>query len=368
MTERSISGGFSAFIFLCAALGCMSSLFISCGEQKANMTVREAYDLRMNGMADSAKAGLELLIAEDSTHAAAWYELARTEHHMGLGNPRELFGRIENIQLAMDNAVTNDPDNVTYSFYRGYFGYFTAYASFMRHQPDALEKAKEAVSAFESLLSLKPDYYEPMLYLVEILGVPAEMGGDSAKADAYAAKLEGFDAVLGAKARELRLPNDADRVEFWQEVLAENPDNADVLEQLGKAFLYKDDVEQGANYLEEALTADPTRQLLLLDLARYHMMTARRDEQSRDTALPLAKELINRYLGSEPIPPLRAYAFGLSAMIESVSGNSEGAGELREQAMAVDPHFSKAFAVPPLLLFTAPDEVSHFHSYFLRPL
>ncbi len=332
------------------------------------MTVQEAYDLRMNGMADSAKAGLEFIIAEDSTNAAAWYELARTEHHIGLGNPRELFGRLEDIQFAVGNAVANDPDNVTYSFYRGYFGYFTAYASFMKQQPDALKKAKEAVSAFESVLSLKPDYYEPMLYLVEILGIPAEMGGDSAKADAYAAKLEGVDAVLGAKARELRLPNDADRVEFWQEVLAENPANADVLEQLGKAYLYKDEMEQGAEYLEEALKVDPKRQLLLLDLTRYHMMTARRDAESRDTALPLAEELIDRYLGSEPIPPLRAYALGLSAMMESVRGNSEVAGELREQAMAVDPHFSKAFGLPPLVLFTAPGEVSHFHGYFFRPL
>lgn len=331
------------------------------------MTVQEAYDLRMNGMADSAKAGLGLILAEDSTNAAAWYELARTEHHIGLGNPRELFGRIEDIQLAMDKAVTNDSDNVIYSFYRGYLGYFTAYAAFMRQQPDALEKAKEAVSTLESVLSLKPDYYETMLYLVEILGVPTEMGGDSARSDAYAVRLEGVDAVLGAKARELRLPDDADRVEFWQGVLAENPDNADVLEQLGKAYLYTEDVEQGTDYLEEALRVDPKRQLLLLDLARYHMMTARSDAQSKDTALPLAEELISRYLGSQPIPALKAYALGLLAMVEMARGDRDGANELREQATAVDPHFSKAFGVPPLLLFTAPDEVSHFHSYFLRP-
>jgi tetratricopeptide (TPR) repeat protein len=368
MTRKSVRGKISTFMCLCVGFVCVSSMFISCGERKVRMTVQEAFELRMNGMADSAKAGLQLILDEHPANAAAWFELARTEHHMGLGNPRELFGRLQDIQLAIGHAVKNEPGNVIYSFYRGYFSFLTAYASFMRQDPDALGKAKEAVSALESVLSLKPDYYEAALYLVEILSVPAEMGGDSARAEAYAVQLEEIDAVIGAKARELCLPKDVDRVEFWQEVLANTPNNADVLEQLGKAHLYKDDVEQGTNYLEEALQIDPRRSLLLLDLARYHIITARRDAQLIDTALPLAEELINRYLSLEPIPPLKAYALGMSAMIESVKGNREGADELRKQAAAVDPHFSKASGVPPFLLYTAPDEVAQFHSYFFRPL
>ncbi len=96
-------------------------------------------------------------------------------------------------------------------------------------------------------------------------------------------------------------------------------------------------------------------------------MTARRDEGLKDTALPLAEEAINRYLDSEPILPLKAYALGLLAGIKWGLGDSEGAEELIEEAEAIDPHFSRASGVPPLVLFAEPDEISHYHAYFSRP-
>ena len=69
----------------------------------------------MHGKADSAKVLLEQMLAEDSTNAAAWCELARTKHHLGLANPRELLGILEDIQQTADAAVNNDPENVSYS-------------------------------------------------------------------------------------------------------------------------------------------------------------------------------------------------------------------------------------------------------------
>jgi len=333
----------------------------------AQDTVQQAYELRMNGKADSAKAILEQVIAEDSTNAAALYELARTELQMGLGNVSELLEGLEDIQQTIEKAVENDPDNVIYSFYKGYVCYFRAYASFVSEEPDAKERVKEVISAYESVLSLKPDYYEATLYLVEILRIPEDLGGDPSKAEAYARQLEEMDEVYGAKARELFLPNDADRLEFWQEVLENNQDNAVVLEQLGKAYLYQDKVEQGVKYLEEAMKTDPEKEILLLDLARYHIRTVRRDEGLKDTALPLAEEAINRYLDSEPILPLKAKALQFLARVKSGLGDNKGAEELIEKAKAIDPYVSQASAVPPLVLFAEPDEISHFHGYLSRP-
>lgn len=367
MKTRRILKRHPALISLGVAVACMPFAFWSCAERERPTTVERAYELRMNGKADSAKAVLEQIVAEDSTDAAAWYELARTKHHIGLGDIRELLGGLEDWLQTIEKAVENDPDNVVYWFYKGYACYSSAYASFKSGQPDAKDKVKEVVSAYESVLSLKPDYHEAMLYLVEVLGIPEDMGGDPSKAETYATRLEEMDEVYGAKAREMLLPDDADKVEFWQKVLDNNPEDADVLERLGKAYLYQDKVEQGAKYLEEAMRVEPGKEILLLDLARYHLLTVMRDEKLKDTALPLAEELIKRYLDSEPIVPLKAYAFGLLAKVRFGSGDSKEAEELREKANAIDPHFSKAFGVPPLVLFSKPDEISHYHSYFFRP-
>ena len=367
MKTKRISKRHFVVVSLSVAVACMSFVFLSCTGPKLDKEVQQAYELRMNGKADEAKAILEQVIAEDSTNAAALYELARTEHHIGLGNIPELLGGLEDIQQTIEKAVENDPDNVIYSFYKGYVCFTRAYASLKFEQPDAKERFKEVISAYESVLSLKPDYYEAMLYLVEILRIPEDMGGDPSKAEAYARQLEEMDEVYGAKARELLLPDDADRLEFWQKVLENNQDNADVLEQLGKAYLYQDKVEQGVKYLEEAMKTDPEKEILLLDLARYHIMTVQRDERLKDTALPLAEEAINRYLDSEPILPLKAYALGLLANVKWGLGDNKGAEELIEEAKAIDPYFSKASGVPPLVLFAKPDEISHHHAYFSRP-
>ena len=114
------------------------------------------------------------------------------------------------------------------------------------------------------------------------------------------------------------------------------------------------------------MKTDPEKEILLLDIARYHMMTVMRDEKMKDTALPLADELIERYLDSEPIPPLKAYAFELLAKIKWGLGDNKGVDELREKAKAIDPYCSKVFGVPPLVLFAKPDEISHYHVYFFR--
>ncbi len=350
-----------------AAVAIMSLMLWSCTGQKQVNTVEQAYELRLNGEADSARVLLEQMVLKDSTNAAAWYELARTKHHMGLGNPREFLSSLEDLQQTVDAAVNNDPENVTYSFYRAYVSFFRAYASLMMGQPDNKDKVESVITAYETVLKLKPDYYQAMLYLVEILGLPEDMGGDSTKAEAYAQQLEEMDGVYGAKARELRLPEDADRVVYWQGALENNPNSADVLEQLGKAYLYKEDIEQGKKYFEDAIKVDPERQLLIMDLARYNAMAGMQDTTKKETALPQAEELIQRYLDSDPIPPLQAFAYELSAKIKFGQGDNEGVAELREKAEALDPFYSKAFGVPPALLFSKPDEISHHHSYFFRP-
>jgi len=339
----------------------------SCSSKKSDLTVQQAYDLRMAGNADSAQVILETILAADSTNAAAWYELARTKHHIGLGNPRMLIGQLPELEYDIDKAVENDPENVIYAFYKGYTRYFTAYALIMMGQPSAVDYIGETVAAYDKVLELKPDYPEAMLYLVEMLSIPNEMGGDSARAETLAAKLAEMDPVKGAKAHEMLLAEDANRVEFWQKVVDENPGNAEAMEQLGKANIYMDEVDVGTEQLESAMKESPEMGYLLLDLTRFHLMTGMQDSTKKEDSFPKAEGYIDRYLATSPNNPMKAYTLELQAKLKSGIGDEETATKLREDAALADANYSKAFGLPPALLYTAPDEVSHYHGYFFRP-
>ncbi len=354
------------WIFLCTVV--VSLGFLSCVSQELDNTVQKAYELRMNGQADSAKALLEQAISQDSTNAIAHYELARTLHHMALGNPGTLADRMEEAWQAIEKSMEHDPDNVIYAFFAGNASFMQAYGSLMWNRPDVKEKVAKACGVYESALMLKPDYHEAMLHLVEIYSwIPNDKGGDSAKAEQYAKQLEGMDEVFGAKAREMLLPEEVDRIDHWQKVVENNEGNADAIEELGKAHLRKDEVDEAVKCFEEAVRINPQKNILFLDLARYHIMAFWRDRTVKDTALPLAEAAIRKYLESEPIPPLKAFALGLLSRIKRGLGDNTGAEELNEEAEAVDPYYSKSSGIPSLNLFVPPDEISHNHGYFSRP-
>ena len=354
------------FIVPLFLMGCLI-INVSCQEPAADNRVQQAYELRMNGNADSALAILAVVITEDSTNSMALYELARTEHHIGLGNPNSLFKNLGNIRVLIDKAVEFDSDNVIYRFYQGYIAYLEAYIAFMRQQEDVSDKVKDVVSVYESVLEHKPDYYESELYLVEILSVPVEMGGDSLKAQQYVNDLIEKDPISGAKAKELLLPKTVNRIQYWKGVLDSNPGNPEVLEQLGKAYLYADSVTKGIECLEEAIDNDIIKNVVLLDIARFYLMSSQGDSLKMTQYMPEAETAVNRYLQTNPVAPLKAYAHAIMAFVKEGQGKQDEVNVMREKALAIDRNVSKAFGLPPLLLFSKPDEISHYYGYFSRP-
>jgi len=355
---------------LSVAVSCMAFVFSFCTAQELDKTVQQAYELRMNGKADSAKVLLERAIAEDSTNAAAWYELARTKHHIGLGNPRILFAGLDDLQQTIESAVENDPDNVIYSFYKGYICFTRAYASLMRKQPDVKQKVEDVISAYESVLSLKPDYYEAKLFLVELFKMlPSDMGGDSVKAENYTRELEKADVVFGAKAREIVMPEEANYIEFWQKIEEKQMDNADVHEALGRVYLYNENIEEATKYFKKAISLNAKKNILYVDLGRYYMMQAMQNPAKLDSLAPLIKNAFETYLNSqpEPINPLKAFVIGNLAKIKFYMGEEENGNKLNKEAMTLDPNYSKAFGTPSQILFDPPDEISRVHVYFFRP-
>jgi tetratricopeptide (TPR) repeat protein len=341
---------------------------LSCKGPELDKAVMEAYELRMNGKADEAKAMLEQVISDEPDNALAHYELARTKYHIALSDLEESEITPEDIQQSIDKAIENDPDNVIYRFFAGYIASQSAYMAIKRDQPDVKEKVANVCSAYESVLKLKPDYHEAILCLAQIYGLfPEDRGGDKSKAEQYAKKLEEMDEIFGAKARAILLPDEVDRVDYWQKVLDKHEGNAEVIRELGRNYLFKDQVEDGVKCFEEAVRIDPGQNILFLDLARYHIYEGLGDKKLRDTAWPLAEKAFKRYLDSEPIPPLKAFALNLWSRIKRGMGDQEGADELREKAETIDPYYSKATGVPTPDLWVPLGEISHNNRYLFWP-
>ena len=369
MKTKSMLKRYFIIVSLSVAVVCIS--FVLCTGQKLNKTVLQAYELRMNGQADSAKVILEQVLSEDSTNAVAWYEIARTKHHMGLEDISELIsGGMADIQQTVQKAVENDPDNVIYQYYKGLINYSILYLGLKTGKDDVSEDFTRVVESYKSVLILKPDYHEAKLFLVELFEMlPSNMGGDSVKAEKYVRELEEADVVFGAKAREIVMPENANYVAFWQKIKENQMDNADVHEALGRAYLHNDNVEEATKCFEKAISLNSKKNILYVDLGRYYMMQAMQNPEMVDSVAPLIENAFETYLNSqpEPINPLKAFVISKLAMIKFLTGDEEGGDKLHEEAMTLDPYHSKAFGTPSQILFDPPDEISRVHGYFFRP-
>jgi tetratricopeptide (TPR) repeat protein len=336
------------------------------GETASQNAAADAYKLRMQGKVDDAKALLEKAIQENPKNAAAHYELARTKLYMATGEPQKLADRIADAQQSIAKAIENDPNNVIYLLFEGHIALFQTYMS------PGKESTAKLTEAFEAALKLKPDYRQAILYLVEIYGtLPADQGGDKSKAEQYAKKLEKLDEVYGAKARWILMPEDANRVDYWQKVMKSHEGNTDVLEEMGKAYLSADNVNDAVLCFEKAIKIDPAKSYLFLDLSIYHTwaaMAARDNAELRQKAIAAGDAAVTRYLDSKPVLPMQAYALGVQYKYKAHSGHKEQADELMKKAKELDPYFSKATGAPNPDLFIAVDEMPHSHRYLFRPV
>lgn len=349
----------------------IAALFLGllcCGKGSAPTdTAQKAFEMRMSGKADDAKALLDKAISENPQDAAAHYELARTLLHMGLGKGLEIFDYIKQANESIEKAVEIDPGNVIYRFFAARVGFMQAYAALQGDEAAASESIGKLNGLCEAILKIKPDYNEARLFLVEINGVlPGNLGADSSKAEMYAGQLEEADPVLGAKARAFLLSEGTDLVEYWQKIVDDNPGNVNALEELGRTCLRTGKGEEGINYLEEVFSADSTRNIVLLDIARYHIMGGMRNAEMRAELAPLAEEALNRYLATDPVQPLKAYATGLKSRIKYETDKEESE-KLSEEASTLDPYYSRAFGVPTLDLFVPVGVESHNHRYLFQP-
>jgi len=339
--------------------------------QELDTTVQKAYDLRMQGKVDTAKAILEQVVLQNPNNAAAYYELARIQIHraLGMGTRETLFDMIGEAKNIIDKAVELNPKDVIYTTFSGHVGFLQAYFSLMTGE-QSKEKLAIAVESYESALKLKPDYYQVMLYLIELYSqFPEEAGGDKSKAEQYVLHLEGIGGVFGAKATSILLSEEADKVDYWQKVLKKYEGNADVLEELGKAYLGADKVDSAVACFENAIELDPKKASLFLDLSRYYSFLGMRAGDNKELlskCVMSGDSAIVRYIETKPIQPMLAYALGVRGKFKFFLGDQEQGKVLFKEAEALDPYFSKATGAPGADLFIPPGEISENHSYLMR--
>lgn len=347
-------------------------LIFSCEQLSKNeqTKVLTAYHLRIDGNADSTITILEQVISEDSNCAMAWYELARTEHQMGLGNPRQMAPHLEEALLYIDKAILIDPKNPAYLYYKGILQSLNMYMALQMGKEHVQEDLDQIEENYLVLLDVRPDFHVAKLCLVDLYSfVPSDMGGNASKTEQYTIELEQEDLVYGAKAREIILPEEGDYVAFWSELIDNNRKNAELFEALGKVYLYNNDPQNAWVNFKKAKKLDYSKNYLYLDMGRYYTMQAMQGQIAIDSAVPLINAEYEKYLSSkfEPNNSMKAWTIGQMAMLKFRNGDEEGGKLLMEEAKALDPYFSRAFGTPHPILFVRPDAVSQKFQYLSRP-
>ncbi|RLD77807.1 MAG: hypothetical protein DRJ10_11325, partial [Bacteroidetes bacterium] len=173
----------------------------------------------------------------------------------------------------------------------------------------------------------------------------------------------------GAKARGIIMNEDDDKIAFWKSINKKLPENTDVYEALGRSYLHKEKVEEAKKCFRKAMALNPEKSTLHLELGRYYMMQAMRNEKVLDSIAPLIEEEFNKYLDQKPEPnnPMQAWVISNLARIKYRTGNKKSGGKLMAKAKKLDPFYSKAFAVPSQSLFSPPGKIVRGHSYYFRP-
>ncbi len=305
-----------------------------------------AYAMRMNGKADEARKLLEDALAKNPSDAVAHYELARTLVWMALGDPNrgKLMDTLGVAQQEIAHAEAIDPGNVIYPLFDGHIALMQLYPSLMGNQSDTRQRVERLCGTYDAALKLKADDRPAMLYLVEIDGlIPADSGGDRAVAERYTHQLEKLDPVYGAKARSILLGDD-NNVQFWKPIEKQNPNNAEVLEELGKAYLRADKVDDAAACFDRAMQIDQARSYLLLDLRIHYTwiaMQAGPGSAAFRSAAQAGEAAIDRYLATSPPSPLQAYALGVKSKYARGLGRADEAARLLQQAKSLEPIFPK---------------------------
>jgi tetratricopeptide (TPR) repeat protein len=291
-----------------------------------------AFALRLAGRSEEAKGVLQEAVSAGSRDARVHFELARILFYTSVVGPPP--PNLRPAREAVEKAVELDAENPRYHFWAGLIaghqGIVKAHASL---GPETRACFQASISHIERTLRLKPDYHEARNWLLgNFARLPADLGGDRAKAEKQAKMAEKFDPVWGAVARCQLIPrgNKEDRIAVWRKVIAANKQNARAHEGFGCEYLNQGKTKKAIAHLERALKLDPKRSVVLLDLASH--LQGRKD-------LVRAEQAISRFLTWKPAPiaPLRARGLRRLSRVLKQAGKTAEAEAAMAEAEKLDP-------------------------------
>ena len=317
-----------------------------------------AYELRMSGRLDEAKAMLLAALAKDPKNARLQFELARTAMH-GLLPQDPVTDREaadasirESVKLAakaIEKAVDAEPDNPRYRYWAGMIHMYgsTSNMHSVWRWPMMPGGMKKSLKQYEAALALDPDYHEARFEVAGLYDrLPGILGGNKKKAEAHIKELEARDVVWAARAKSARnvvtehgkqrRVTEDERMAAYVSLLDAHPNDANLQESVAEEYLrrYRSQPEDTENVakLEEGiaktLELDSSRTGILYEWGRA--LVARKNYAK-------AEEVTRRYLATKPVAPLEARGMRLLGQICEAQGKTEEAGRLLAVANALHP-------------------------------
>ncbi|UAM96870.1 hypothetical protein K8354_11080 [Polaribacter litorisediminis] len=335
----------------------MQPVFLVYCQNNTNKILK-AYELRMEGRSEEAINVLSEIIESDSTNAMAHFEMARS-----LDNDQKTYH--------ITKALFYDPENLMYKFYQANLQMLEAYKAMKTDHKESITKnlnlCKETL---KSIIAIKPDCKESLLFLIDIYGsLPEDMGGNMDMAKTYLKTLNSLDPLYAAqgevilKSKEL----DFDRINYWETYIAVNGESNEALIKLGKACLMTNHRDKAQACFNKVIQRDAEQVILHLDVARSHLYEAMRGGENRDEELTKFKENIHLYLNTEMEKPrlIEAWCYGWLGMVEARQGNHKLADEYNAKAEKLIPNYPKFTAIP--TVDQPPNEVTYQYKTYFSP-
>jgi tetratricopeptide (TPR) repeat protein len=156
-------------------------------------------------------------------------------------------------------------------------------------------------------------------------------------------------------------------LDFWLRVGEKHGNDPLLQQELGRAYLEEEDVQNAEACFRKAMELEQFRSTLLIDLARYQMKQVRRDKTRAAEHSSLAESYLLEYIGTNPVNPHQAWCYAKLAWLKDLAGETAEGAAFLEEAKLLDSRFSREEAPPSMLLFISLGEIfSEFESYF-RP-
>ena len=322
----------------------------------------DAYEMRMEGRLDESRTILTGVLDKDSLDAMANFEMAR------FIQSTEMFNTADMLKFS-NRASELDSNNVQFLFYNANIKFLNAYIAMHRGDQENINRfVIESSMTYESVLKLRPDCIEAMLYLIDMhSNLSEDSGGDLEKAQQHLEVLNKIDSQAGAMGILMMSEDSVNAVQYWNNYIDDHGSNIEIQELLAKEYLMEGKTDEAEKIFNEMVLSDPSKTYLLLHLGRAHLMRVMQNKEVAQTELPQVKKYMLMYLDSDVEKPvaIESWSYGQLSRVEKFMENEDQSAAYHKKAKALNPSFSRAFAIP--RVDDPPNTLKFSYESFFKP-